>query len=292
MEAQVYKILDDQSMIQIQAIGEFGENLFGEKSSMSHIINMLRDYPDYSVEVLLSSLGGLLSDALTGGEFIRNHSGDSCVKLYGQNASSATVFSCFFDKVLMSEHASFLIHNVWGSVSGDYEEMKRIAEDFEKHNEIVVNLYHQRSGQTKKKIRSLMKEAQWLSAEEAYNLGFVDGVFGGEDFELVHNHEENIYYNKIQESMKKNSLLLDELNNSHSDRRSEQIGDSHKIENAVKTREALALLSERVEALSSDLEALRVRKPFNFGGEDISMGDSSRSVWEALMEKNASDLNI
>ncbi len=136
--------------------------------------------------VRISSLGGEVATALDIFQQFRDH-GKLTAYLFSFVASSATVIAMGCQKVVMSRHALFLVHqcsswvDLWGQMNKEQvqETIARLEEekrDLEKVDLTVASIYSERTGKSIAEIHDLMKEAKWLSADEAKALGFVDEI--------------------------------------------------------------------------------------------------------------------
>jgi hypothetical protein len=100
-------------------------------------------------------------------------------------ASAATIIAMAADEINMSKNSLLLIHNAHVGVQGTKEEMKDAAEALEKIDNIIVDIYAERTGRQKSKIKALMNEnsgrGKWLTAKEAKKFGLVDNIIGSKE---------------------------------------------------------------------------------------------------------------
>lgn len=93
----------------------------------------------------------------------------------GVAASIASLIVLAADKVVMPFNAMMMIHNPWTCVCGDADELRAIAERLDKVTEsVLIETYRVKTGITKAKLKKMLDEETWLSAEEAVELGFAD----------------------------------------------------------------------------------------------------------------------
>lgn len=182
--------------IEIDLVGEFGDGFWGEEITKERIINISKENPTADIIANLSSLGGSVDTALAARDWIMMHKGHTKVRMLGRNASASTFFSTGFDQVEISDSGMFLIHNVWGMAIGDAEDFRKIADDFDKHNDIIINIYRKQTGQTKSKIKNLMSEDRWINASEAKDFGFVDKIFEPKKKDAKFNITQQSIYNQ------------------------------------------------------------------------------------------------
>ena len=60
---------------------------------------------------------------------------------------------------------------------GNAEELRKQADEFEKHDAVIVDIYKKKTGLPKAEIKELMNLGKWYNAKEAKKFGFVDSIF-------------------------------------------------------------------------------------------------------------------
>jgi len=182
--------------IEIDLVGEFGDGFWGEEITKEKIINISKDNPTANITANLSSLGGSVDTALAARDWIRMHKGHTKVRMLGRNASASAFFSTGFDEVEISDSGMFLIHNVWGMAIGDAEDFRKQADEFDAHNNIIVNIFKKKTGKSSKEIEDLMSEDKWITAEEAKDWGFADAIFTPDKKDSKFNFTQQSIYNQ------------------------------------------------------------------------------------------------
>lgn len=182
--------------IKIDLVGEFGDGFWGDEITKEKIINLTNNNPTSNIVANLSSLGGSVDTALAARDWIRMHKGHTKVRMLGRNASASTFFAMGFDDVEISDSGMFLIHNVWGMAIGGAEDFRKIADDFDMHNDIIVNIYRKKTGKKKDEIKQLMEEDKWIDAKEAKEWGFVDNIFEPKKKDQKYNIVQQSIYNQ------------------------------------------------------------------------------------------------
>lgn len=128
------------------------------------------------IDLHINSPGGEVFDGITIYNMIKNHPAKVTTYIDGLAASIASVIALSGDEVIMADNALFMMHNPYGSVMGDSEEMRKFADTLDKVTDSIVMAYVSKSGKSETDIRGLMGEETWLSATEAYAFGFVDTI--------------------------------------------------------------------------------------------------------------------
>lgn len=93
-------------------------------------------------------------------------------------ASIASVIVASCDEVIMPENSMLMIHNPWTISMGNAKALRKQADDLDKIAESSVVTYLAKAGEklTEEKIKQIMDEETWMSAQEAYNYGLCDVV--------------------------------------------------------------------------------------------------------------------
>jgi ATP-dependent protease ClpP protease subunit len=98
----------------------------------------------------------------------------------GVCASAATLIASAADEVVARHNTNYMVHNPWAVCVGNAEAMMKAAEDLEKLTIPIVSVYKEqvRGKINEEKIRKLMADETWMTADEALEYGFVDKIRG------------------------------------------------------------------------------------------------------------------
>jgi len=69
-----------------------------------------------------------------------------------------------------------MIHNAWGGMMGEAEDMRKTANLLEKLSNESALVYSRKTGLPVEDIKEMMDEETWLNASEALELGFIDTI--------------------------------------------------------------------------------------------------------------------
>lgn len=147
---------------------------------------VLGKHPEEEVHVLIDSLGGSLSTALSIVAAFRQHS-NVHVHYVGMNASAATIASLGAKHVSIDSSAMYLVHKCsmeffrWASANSDklediIKEAEQMKSDLEKMDANVAQMYAAKCQKPQADLLALMKKGGWLTAKEALEWGFVDEI--------------------------------------------------------------------------------------------------------------------
>ena len=175
------KLQNNVETVDIDILGGIGESWFDDETSMQSIKTVLNDAKGKVVNINISSLGGDVDHAITIYDMLKMHDAPVNVRVIGATASSGTIIAMSGRNVEMSENALFLVHNVWTMAVGNAEEMRKTAEDLDKFDARLVDIYQKQINKNKKnkkksEILALMEDEKWIDATEALAWGFVDSI--------------------------------------------------------------------------------------------------------------------
>ena len=128
--------------------------------------------------VLIDSRGG---SVFAGQEIYSLLHGRDDVEIKVQSiAASAASVIAMANHCEISPVGMIMIHNVQMSgASGDYRDMQKNAEILKRMNAALAAAYIEKTGKEQDEILRLMDKETWLTANQALELGFVDGIEGG-----------------------------------------------------------------------------------------------------------------
>lgn len=116
--------------------------------------------------------------------------------IVGMAHSAASVVAMAGNEVKMSPAATLMIHNSISATYGDHRAQSSLANLLQKLDDIAVEVYSSKTGLDTSKIKQMMDEETWMSAEDAESFGFVNTIVEfdtEEDFsetEVISNKQE------------------------------------------------------------------------------------------------------
>lgn len=136
------------------------------------------------LEVYINSPGG---DVFAGSEIytlLKEYKGDTTGKIVGIAASAASVAAMGIKNLLIAPTAQIMIHNVSSMAAGDYRTMQHESEVLKNWNTSIANAYALKSGMPIDELLRLMNKETWLTAQQALEQKFVDGIMFDEERSL------------------------------------------------------------------------------------------------------------
>ncbi len=145
-----------------------------------NIIEQLKEAKNLThITLRINSDGGDVFEALAIYNYLKGLDADITVMIDGLAASAATIVACA-GRVIMPSNAQMMIHNPFGMVQGDSEELRAMADVLDKVKASIIAVYTAKTGKSSDEISALMDSESWLSADEALALGLCDEVIAEE----------------------------------------------------------------------------------------------------------------
>jgi len=152
-------------------IGDFENHI-----SADDFLSALSEHAGEDVTILLDSEGGSVTDGLSIYNAIMQYSGNVTVHIDAICASIATVIACAADRVVMNSNAKFMIHRAWTVAMGNSVEFRSMAEILELMDADIASAYGDKTDLPEDELLAMMEAETWMSAEQAYDLGFIDEI--------------------------------------------------------------------------------------------------------------------
>lgn len=128
------------------------------------------------LDVYINSGGGDVFAGMAIYNIIKRHADDVTVYIDGLAASIASVIAMAGDKIIMPENALLMIHNAWTMAIGNARDMRQTAEELDRVDSLIRDIYTARTGQDAESVTSAMEAETWYTAAEALEAGMIDEV--------------------------------------------------------------------------------------------------------------------
>ena len=172
---------DDATISVYDVIGE--DWWTGEGVTAKRIAGAVRAIGPNPVTVSINSPGGDMFEGLAIYNLLRAHPAAVTVRVMGLAASAASIIAMAGDRIEMGLGSFLMIHNSWGVVVGNQNDMRDASETFAEFDAAMADIYAARSGGKVADISKLMADETWLRAESAIERGFADATFEGPEVE-------------------------------------------------------------------------------------------------------------
>jgi ATP-dependent Clp protease protease subunit len=164
---------DDQASISIFDV--IGEDLWtGGGFTAKKMAGILRGIGPKDVTVQINSPGGDVFEGLAIYNLLREHPAKVSVQVLGIAASIASVIAMAGDEIAMGMGSFLMVHNAWGVVVGNRNDMRAAADTFDKFDQALTDIYVARTGMAEKAIAAMMDAETFIPAGEAIAKGFAD----------------------------------------------------------------------------------------------------------------------
>lgn len=142
--------------------------------------------PATPLTVRIHSPGGSVTEGIALRNLLRAHPGGVTTVGVGFVASIASVILLAGNRVVMADTAYMMIHRPYGVMEGNADEMKQTADVLSSMDNTLLDIYMEeinkrgnRGGTTREQVFEMMKRETWLTAQQAYDMGFIDEVQKG-----------------------------------------------------------------------------------------------------------------
>lgn len=125
------------------------------------------------IDVGINCLGGNVWDGLAIYNGLKAR-GNVNTRVDGVAASMGSVIAMAGDKCEMPKGSLMMIHKPSTMASGNSDDMRKIADMLDKHEDVLSGIYQQKTGKSAKEIADAMAETTWFTAEEAHAYGLCD----------------------------------------------------------------------------------------------------------------------
>lgn len=167
-----YEIKALAEKLEVHILDEIG----GWGIDVSTLILELSQYKGRALSLLINSPGGNLFDAVALYNFLKINFPVISTECLGLAASAASILFLAGSERTMHQGTFLMIHNPWGGIAGDAEEMRKYAELLDAVTAEMVKIYTANSSLTEDDIKTKMSAETWINATEALNYGMATNV--------------------------------------------------------------------------------------------------------------------
>jgi len=156
-----------------------------------------------TINLRVNSPGGSVFDGTTIFNAIQQHPSKTIAHVDGLAASIASVIVMAADEVIMAENAFLMIHNPWSMVAGDADDFRKEADLLDKVQGTIAKTYMDKSGKEEKEVLAMMTDETWMTAQEAFDEGFVDAIGVGSKEKASATTFDLSIFDKVPDKLKK-----------------------------------------------------------------------------------------
>ena len=179
-----------------------------QATSPSDIHKAITEANGEELEVEINSGGG---DVIAGNEIytaLRMYKGKVTNMIVGMAASAASYIASA-RHCIMTPVGLYMIHNASGGARGDYHAMDKESEILQTVNRAITAAYMEKTAMGQEELLALMDEESWLTAEQAVEYGFVDGIIKNQENEQNTNRKVGFFNGKNPVAIYNSTQILD-----------------------------------------------------------------------------------
>ena len=182
----MYEILIDKVVGADEWRARFGEET---EISSADVRKILSAFPsgETEIRITIDSPGGDVFEGITIFNIIRdfarsNPEVEITTYVQGMAVSMASVIALAAwsvnprNSVIVEDNSIFMIHDAWGVVVGNANDMREGADWFSKIDDMLREVYVRRSGKSDDEIKAMMDAESWLWGNEIIEAGFADAI--------------------------------------------------------------------------------------------------------------------
>lgn len=164
---------------ELEIFDHIGEDIYGDGVSASSVSAFLARHRNDDVNVCINSFGGSCYEGFQMFNDLVNHRGRVVVEVKGIAFSAASVIAMAGDWVKMHKTSDWGIHRAMIMAFGNQKEMASMVKWLNTLDEHAIDIYQERSGQSRSKIVNWIdgeSDGTVFSAQQCLELGFCDEV--------------------------------------------------------------------------------------------------------------------
>lgn len=142
----------------------------------SDFIDEIKGIESPRINLMVASPGGDVFDGIAIYNALRTHDARINVRVDSLAASIASVIVQAGDTRSMVSGSQMMIHKAWTLAIGSADDLRTTAEVLDVQDEIISEIYAERSGGDAADFLALMADEKWMKAAEAVELGLADQV--------------------------------------------------------------------------------------------------------------------
>ncbi|NLD76151.1 MAG: ATP-dependent Clp protease proteolytic subunit [Acidimicrobiales bacterium] len=149
----------------------------------AQLLHLESENPDKDINIYINSPGGDITALFAIYDTMQYIKADITTICYGQAASAAAVLLAAGTKGkrLALPHARVLLHQPWGSGSGQATDIEIQAKEILRMRDLLEDILVEHTGQSKEKLNRDTDRDFVLSAEEAKEYGIIDEVISNRE---------------------------------------------------------------------------------------------------------------
>lgn len=172
-----YRFKNEAEAVNIQIYDEISsDDWWGDVVTAKAINDEIAQANGKPLNIHINSYGGEVFEGFAIYNNLKSYAGRKVVYVDGIAASIASVIAMAGDEVYMNKASMLMIHNASGVAVGNAEEMKKVVSALEQINEVIRDVYKNRSNLDDEQLKEFMDNETYFTPQEAVQYGFADGI--------------------------------------------------------------------------------------------------------------------
>lgn len=172
-----YRFKNEAEAVNIQIYDEISsDDFWGDVVTAKAINDEIAQANGKPLNIHINSYGGEVFEGFAIYNNLKNYAGRKVVYVDGIAASIASVIAMAGDEIYMNKASMLMIHNASGVAYGNAEEMKKVVNALEQINEVIRDVYKNRSNLDDEQLKQFMDNETYFTPQEAVQYGFADGI--------------------------------------------------------------------------------------------------------------------
>ncbi len=141
--------------------------------------DFVKDLDEIKAETLhirLNTPGGDVFDGTAIANAIKNHKSHTITHIDGLAASIGSIIAIASNETKMAENSFFMFHEAWSWTIGNARTHAEAKELLDKIDGVLAATYAKKTREKEADIKEMMAAETWLTAEEALEMGMIDGI--------------------------------------------------------------------------------------------------------------------
>lgn len=177
MPKRYYSLENTGTEADLYIFGDITSYRWREKDKDAYgIVKELEELDVDTVNVHINSYGGDVSEGLAIYNTLKNKGVKVVTHCDGFACSAASVVFMAGEERVMNSASLLMVHNPWTYMRGNAKEFRKQADDLDKIAQAAVNAYMAKVTINEEKLKKLLEEESWLTAEDAKEYGFATKV--------------------------------------------------------------------------------------------------------------------
>lgn len=172
-----YRFKNEAEAVNIQIYDEISsDDFWGDVVTAKAINDEIAQANGKPLNIHINSYGGEVFEGFAIYNNLKSYTGRKVVYVDGIAASIASVIAMAGDEIYMNKASMLMIHNASGVAVGNAEEMKKVVTALEQINEVIRDVYKNRSNLDDEQLKQFMDNETYFTPQEAVQYGFADGI--------------------------------------------------------------------------------------------------------------------